>query len=153
MADLLPQPTQGSGILAGRAIGANLASSARSFIAQPAVNKMLPAFGGLAALAVLGLTWATLSPDPQRILYEQLDDSERASVVAALDQGGIGYAIDNHTGALTVGENDIYKARMLVASQGALAAPESGTDLVASLPMGASRTLEGDRCGQLKSAN
>jgi flagellar M-ring protein FliF len=34
---------------------------------------------------------------------------------------------------------------MLVASEGALAAPESGTQMLDSLPMGASRTLEGDR--------
>jgi flagellar M-ring protein FliF len=34
---------------------------------------------------------------------------------------------------------------MLVASDGAIAAPESGTDMLNSLPMGASRTLEGDR--------
>ena len=143
MADLVPQPAGGA--LAGLGDGGSVSARARAFAAQPAVKKMLPAFAGLAALGVLGLTWAALSPDPQRALYSQLDDTERANIDAALDQGGIAYAIDNQTGALTVGEDDIYKARMLVASQGALAAPESGTDLIASLPMGASRTLEGDR--------
>ena len=34
---------------------------------------------------------------------------------------------------------------MLVASDGSLATPESGADLIENLPMGASRTLEGDR--------
>lgn len=144
MADTLPQLSTAPGGFAGLS-GGGLGGSARALLAQPAVRKMLPAFAGLAALGTLGLTWAVLSPAPQRALYTQLDDSERASVVAALDQGGIAYAIDNATGALTVGEDDIYKARMLVASQGALAAPESGTDLIANLPMGASRTLEGDR--------
>lgn len=137
MADLIPQPAQGA--------LDSMGGSARTLLAQPAVKKMLPAFAGLAGLGVLGLTWAVLSPAPQRALYTQLEDGERASVVAALDQGGIPYEIDNGTGALTVGEDDIYKARMLVASQGALATPESGTDLIANLPMGASRTLEGDR--------
>lgn len=145
MADTLSQLPAASGGFAGLGAGAGLGGSARALLAQPAVRKMLPAFAGLTAMGALGLTWAVLSPAPQRALYTQLDDSERASVVAALDQGGIAYSIDNATGALTVGEDDIYKARMLVASQGALAAPESGTDLIANLPMGASRTLEGDR--------
>jgi len=48
-------------------------------------------------------------------------------------------------GALTVGEDDLYRARMVVASDGALATPETGDQLIQSLPMGASRTLEGDR--------
>ena len=145
MADIVPQPANAPGLLAGLGSQGGMAGGARSLLAQPAVKKMLPAFAGVAALGALGLTWAVLAPAPQRTLYSQLDDSERASVVAALDQGGIAYAIDNDSGALTVGEDDIYKARMLVASQGALAAPESGTDLIANLPMGASRTLEGDR--------
>ncbi|HBQ93580.1 MAG TPA: flagellar M-ring protein FliF, partial [Erythrobacter sp.] len=93
----------------------------------------------------LALTWATLSPAPQRVLYSSLGDAERASVVATLDQAGVDYTIDNNTGALTVGEDDVYRARMLVASDGSLATPESGADLIENLPMGASRTLEGDR--------
>lgn len=141
MADLVTVPNS---VPAG-SFQANVAGRAKALLAQPAVRKSLPAMAGVAALGALGLTWALLSPAPQRVLYSQLDDSERASVVAALDQGGIAYEIDNASGALTVGEDDIYRARMLVASQGALATPESGTDLIANLPMGASRTLEGDR--------
>ncbi len=105
----------------------------------------MPWFAGLAGVGVLALTWAMMSPAPQRVLYSSLNDSERADVVAALDKASIGYTIDNSTGTLTVNEGDLYKARMLVASDGALAAPESGKDLLDSLPMGASRTLEGDR--------
>ena len=145
MPDLVPQAAPTPRLLTAIGGQGGLSGGAKALLAQPAVRKMLPAFAGVLALGALGLTWAMLSPAPQRVLYSQLDDGERASVVAALDQGGIAYDIDNQSGALTVGEDDIYKARMLVASQGALAAPESGTDLIANLPMGASRTLEGDR--------
>ena len=107
----------------------------RAFAAQPPVRKVLPLFAGTAGLGLLA----------QRTLYSSLGDGERASVVATLDQAGIDYTIDNNTGALTVGEDDVYRARMLVASDGSLAAPESGADLIENLPMGASRTLEGDR--------
>ena len=66
-------------------------------------------------------------------------------MVAALDGGGIEYTIDSGTGALSVAEDDIYRARMIVAENGAIAAPEDGSALLSALPMGASRTLEGDR--------
>lgn len=116
-----------------------------AFTAQPAVKRMLPWFLGVAALGGAALTWATVAPSPQRTLFSQLDDGERAGVVAALDQASIGYKIDNQTGALTVDEGDFYRARMLVASNGALATPETGDQMLDKLPMGASRNLEGER--------
>lgn len=112
----------------------------KRFTAQGPVRRMLPWFGGIAGIGLVALAWATLSPAPQRVLYSELDDGERAKVASALDKAQIAYAIDNQTGTLTVGEDDLYKARMLVAEDGALAAPAgAGLD---SLPMGASRTLE-----------
>jgi len=116
-----------------------------AFAAQPPVRKALPWFAGVAGAGLIALVWATLSPAPQRVLYSSLSDAERAEVAGALDKASIGYTIDNSTGAMTVAEGDLYRARMLVASDGALAAPESGAQLIESLPMGASRTLEGDR--------
>ncbi|WP_121116565.1 flagellar basal-body MS-ring/collar protein FliF [Croceibacterium ferulae] len=126
-------------------LGGPLPRRLSAFVAQPPVKKALPWFAGVAGAGVLALTWAAMAPAPQRVLYASLDDADRASVVAALDTGGIGYTIDNSTGALTVAEDDLYRARMLVAQDGALATPESGTQMLDSLPMGASRTLEGDR--------
>jgi len=125
--------------------GGSVLTRLGAFAAQPPVRKALPWFAGVAGIGLLALVWAALSPAPQRVLYSSLSDAERASVVGALEKASIRYRIDNATGALTVGENDLYRARMLVASDGAIAAPESGTDLLNSLPMGASRTLEGDR--------
>ncbi len=91
----------------------------RTFTAQGPVRKALPIFGLTAAIGLGALTWAALTPAPQRVLYSQLDDGERASVVDALDKAGIAYAIDNGTGTLTVDEDQLYRARMLVASDGA----------------------------------
>lgn len=113
--------------------------------AQPAVRRMIPAFIAMSAIGGAALAWSAMSPSPQRTLYSQLDDSERASVAGALDAAAIDYTIDNSTGALTVAEGDFYKARMLVASDGALSTPESGDQMLDTLPMGASRTLEGER--------
>lgn len=118
---------------------------ARGFLSQGPVKKALPWFAGMAVLGGAAVAWTTLAPAPQRVLYAQLDDAERASVVSALDKGNIHYRIDSSTGALTVDEGDVYKARMLVAQNGALALPDTASDSLDKLPMGASRALEGER--------
>jgi flagellar M-ring protein FliF len=147
MSDLVPVTPGASSLLdpLRASAGAPLLTRLGAFAAQPPVRKALPWFAGLAGAGLLALTWAALAPAPQRVLYSSLDDSERADVAAALDKASIGYSIDNGTGALTVDADELYRARMVVASNGALAAPESGEQLIDSLPMGASRTLEGDR--------
>jgi len=116
-----------------------------AFTRQPAVRKTLPWFGGMAGIGMAALAWATLAPQAQRTLYSELDDGERAKVTASLDKANIAYHIDNQTGALTVGEDDLYKARMLVASDGALASPDAGASGLDKLPLGASRAVESDR--------
>ena len=150
MADLVPAPAPPQGqpvpqTLVGtplRLDGGSALDRARGILAQPLVRRALPWFLGVAALGGAGLTWELLGPVPQRVLYAQLDDAERASVVAALEKGGIHYRINNDTGALTVDEPDVYKARMLVAQNGALALPEGDSEAVDKLPMGASRAVE-----------
>lgn len=138
MADLVPAGQ------AGPFAAANPLQRVRALAAQPAVKRVLPWFLGAAAIGGTLLTYAALAPSPQRMLYTQLDDAQRAEVAASLDKAGIAYAINSDTGAMTVGEGDLYKARMLVAADGALAAPDAATSLD-SLPLGASRTLEGER--------
>lgn len=120
-------------------------SRLRAFAGQGSVKRAMPLFFGVAAIGLAGLAWSTLAPSPQRTLYSQLSDNERAGVAATLDQAGVSYRIDNQTGAVTVDEGDYYRARMLAAAEGSLAAPESGQAMLDSLPMGASRTLEGER--------
>ena len=140
MADLVPVPASGTPL--GSLDSASPLVRLKALAAQPSVRRALPWFLGVAALGGAGLTWEILGPVPQRTLYTQLDDSERASVAAALDKGGIHYKIDGDTGALTVDEPDVYKARMLVAQNGALALPDTGSDALDKLPMGASRAVE-----------
>lgn len=125
--------------------GGSMLSRTGAFLGQPPVRRALPWFAGVSAAGLTALLYMTMAPAPQRILYSDLSDSERAQVVAALDKASIGYTIDNATGAVTVGENDLYKARMVAASDGALATPETGAQMLDKLPMGASRTLEGER--------
>mgnify|MGYP000125434254 CR=1 FL=1 len=141
MAELVPSPAAAPPMTLPPA---NPLERIRSLAAQPAVRRVLPWFLGLAAIGGAGLAYAALAPAPQRVLYAELGDAERAGVAASLDKTGIAYTINSDTGALSVGEDDLYKARMLVASDGALAVPDPASSLD-SLPLGASRTLEGER--------
>ena len=120
-------------------------SKLRDFTAQPAFRRALPAIAGVGAVAVIAALYLLLAQGPQRILYSGLTDAERAQVVQVLEGGGISYAIDNSTGAVTVSEEDIYRARMLVASDAGLAAPEGASEMLDAIPLGSSRTLEGER--------
>ena len=139
MSELVPTPNATLTPSAGSPL-----DRVRELATQPAIKRALPWFLGLAAIGGAGLTYAALAPAPQRVLYSELDDTERAGVAASLDKAGITYEIDANTGTLSVAEGDLYKARMLVASDGALALPDPVSDLN-NLPLGASRTLEGER--------
>jgi len=148
MADLVPAGGEpGRSLLAPLtdAAGGSLPARLGQFVSQGPVRRALPWFAGVAAAGMAGLLWLEMAPAPQRMLYTDLNDSERAQVSAALDKAAIRYTIDNRTGAITVGEDDLYKARMLAAADGALATPETGEQMIDKLPLGASRTVEGQR--------
>lgn len=115
------------------------------FLAQPALVRALPALGALGAAAAAAGLWMAIASGPDRVLYASLTDAERAKVVETLEAGGIGYSIDNATGALSVSENDVYRAKMLVASNAGIAAPEGAEAMLDAMPLGTSRTLEGER--------
>lgn len=147
MADLVPVADANTSLLAPLTdpAGGAFPQRARGFFAQGPVKKALPWFAGVAVLGAGALSWGMLAPAPQRTLYTHLDDGERASVVQALDGAKIPYSIDNTTGALTVDEANLYKARMVVAQNGALSMPDTANDSLDKLPMGASRALEDER--------
>lgn len=116
----------------------------RAFIEQPAVRRSLPAVGTLSALAVAALAWWSFQTPPQRSLFEGLTDADKSAVVSALQASGINYSIDASTGTVDVGENDLQRARILLAGQGLPKAAPAGDALVANLPLGSSRAVEGE---------
>lgn len=149
MADAtVPVPvTAGQPAVTGTPIfgGADWRSQISQLIAQPAVRRALPTLIGVGVLAIIAALYLTISQGPQRILYSSLTDGDRAKVVETLDQGGISYTINTSSGALTVSESDLYRARMLVASDAGIAAPEGASEMLDAIPLGSSRTLEGER--------
>ncbi|MEM8726739.1 MAG: flagellar M-ring protein FliF, partial [Pseudomonadota bacterium] len=146
----LPVPADGAGLpVANDAVSFGAPGDWRSklaeFARQPAFRRALPAIIAIGAIAVVAALYLAIAQGPQRILYSNLSDSERGKVVETLERGGIAYSIDSGTGMLTVAEDDVYRARMLVASDAGLASPQGASEMLDSIPLGSSRTLEGER--------
>ena len=85
----------------------------------------------------------SLSSGTKREVYSNLQDQDRASIIEILEKENIAYEIDTETGKLSVDENEYYKARMVIASAGALT-PITGTEVIAGMPLGTSRVLESE---------
>jgi flagellar M-ring protein FliF len=93
MSDLVPAVAGGSTPsvltpLTDPALG-GASARLRAFMGQTSVRRALPWFAGMSAAGLAGVLWMTMAPAPQRMLYSQLSDNERAQVVAALDKASI----------------------------------------------------------------
>ncbi|MDQ8757168.1 flagellar basal-body MS-ring/collar protein FliF [Sphingosinicella sp. LHD-64] len=118
---------------------------ARNLLSQPAVVKSLPLLGFIALAGLAAIIWVALSAPPSRTLFSGLPDEEKAAVVEALNTAGIANGIDNGTGAVTVGEDDYHRARMLLASQSLPRGGQQGSEVISNMPLGASRAVETER--------
>ncbi len=129
---------------------ANPLQQIRGALAQPAVRRSLPMALMVGLIAVAALAWMSLSTPTQKTLFSGLPDADKAAVTSALDQANIKSHIDGGTGALTVGEDDFSRARMLLAGQGLPKAAPGGYAILDQLPMGVSRAVEGERLRQAR---
>ena len=124
-------------------------AQARAMLSQPAIKRALPAILLVALLGLAAIAWMALSTPPQRVLFANMTDGDKAAVTQALGAAGIANRIDG-SGSLTVGEDDFHKARMLLASQDLPKAAPGGYALLDQLPMGVSRAVEGERLRQAR---
>lgn len=114
-------------------------------LSQPAVARSLPMLGLLGVVAAAALVWMALRTDPQRDLFRGLPDGDKAAVVDVLSQNNIPYQLDASSGSITVGEGDYFKAKMTLAAEGLPKSAPDGTSMIDSLPLGASRAVEGEK--------
>lgn len=145
----MPVPAQGAIPIGDPALGAPQATGWQAqlsaFANQPAFKRALPGLIGLGAVAAIAAVYMAISTPPQRILYSDLNDAERGQVVQMLEASGIDYTIDVGTGVVTVSETDYHPAKMLIGGQGGIATPTGASEMLDSIPLGSSRTLEGER--------
>jgi flagellar M-ring protein FliF len=149
MADLVPQEAS-----AGRSLAAlprpvpgdtgSVLERVRAFADQPAIQRSLPLIGLVGLIALAAFAWFTFAQGPQRDLFRGLSDADKAAVAESLSASGIRYDVDR-SGTLTVADSDYHQARMLLAQQGLPKSAPDGDAMISSLPMGASRAVEGER--------
>lgn len=125
----------------------------RQFAQQPAVQRALPAIATSTAIGIAALAWFMTQSGPQTQLFAGLDDADKAAVADALQSHGIGHRIDPATGALTVDADKLHQARIALAGQGLPRAQPAGDTLIASLPMGSSRAIEGETLRSAREAD
>ena len=112
---------------------------------QPAIQRSLPMIGLIGVTALAGLAWLSLREAPQRDLFRGLPDADQAAVADVLGKSAIAYDFDKTTGAITVSENEYFKAKMKLAAAGLPKSAPDGDTLISSMPMGASRAVEGEK--------
>jgi len=117
----------------------------KGFTAQPAIQRSMPMIGLVGLLGGAALLWSTMSGAPQRDLFAGMGDADKAAVADALKAANIPYEVDRGTGSLTVPETSFYQAKMLLAQQGLPKSAPDGDTLISSLPLGASRAVEGEK--------
>ena len=145
MADIIPSPAPTmSSAPAGVGTSAVL-ERVKDFTSQPAIQRSLPMIGLVGLLGGAALLWSTMSGAPQRDLFAGMGDADKAAVADALKAASIPYEVDRSTGSLTVPETSFYQAKMLLAQQGLPKAAPDGDTLISSLPLGASRAVEGEK--------
>lgn len=136
-------PTSASAFNGGKGMDA-VKARVTGFVKQPAVAKSLPLIGLLGVVATAGAAWLALREPPQRDLFRALPDADKSAVAQVLDQNGIRYDFD-HSGGMTVADDDYFKAKMMLAAQGLPKSAPDGNSMIDSLPMGASRAVEGEK--------
>ncbi|KQU61558.1 flagellar M-ring protein FliF [Sphingomonas sp. Leaf339] len=129
---------------------ANPLQQIRGVMAQPAVRRSAPMALLVGLIGAAALAWMSLSTPTQKTLFSGLADADKAAVVQSLEQANIAAHVDDATGALTVGEDDYSRARMLLAGQGLPKAAPGGYAILDQLPMGVSRAVEGERLRQAR---
>lgn len=104
----------------------------------------LPAIAAAAiALALIG--WLIFAPPSREPLFRQLPESDKAAVVAALEQAGMDVALDPRNGDVLLPADDHARGRMLLAGQGLPRAAPGGAELLQDMPLGTSRAIESAR--------
>lgn len=119
-----------------------------ALLRQPAVRRALPLLLGLLLVAALVTAALSFRAPDRATVFPGLGDADKAAIVDALKIGGFDVTVDRDTGEVKVPADALYRARMALAAAGLPKAVPGGYDLLANMPLGASRALERARLKQ-----
>lgn len=108
----------------------NVTAQAMGFGSLPALRQLGLMFG-LAVSVALGVTVAMWSQTPNySMLYGGLTVMDMSQVTDALDKAGIGYQLEQGSGAILVPADRVHEARMKLATQGLPQGGDIGFELL-----------------------
>ncbi len=116
-------------------------------LGQNPVVRQLGVMIGIAASVALGIAVVLWSQTPNySLLYGNLAQKDASEVVAALEQNGIPYKVNQSTGAVMVDSGKVQEARMKLAGQGLPHSDSLGFEILQQeTGFGTSRALEAAR--------
>jgi flagellar M-ring protein FliF len=116
-------------------------------LGQNPVVRQLGVMVGIAASVALGIAVVLWSQTPNySLLYGNLAQKDASEVVAALEQSGIPYKVNQSTGAVMVDSGKVQEARMKLAGQGLPHSDSLGFEILQQeTGFGTSRALEAAR--------
>jgi flagellar M-ring protein FliF len=118
------------------------------FLGQENVEKLLPL---IMILCVIGgglIVYALYSAEQRSVLFPNLAETDKVAVIEALMAVGVAAKVDSVSGRVTVPRADYYNSRAILAAQGLPSSVASGYDVLDSMPVGASRSIEATRIRQ-----
>ncbi|OQX37324.1 MAG: flagellar M-ring protein FliF, partial [Candidatus Sedimenticola endophacoides] len=116
-------------------------------LGQNLVLRQLGVMVGIAVSVALGVAVVLWSQTPSySLLYGSLGQKEAVEVVAALEQAGIPFKVEESNGAVLVASGKLHEARMQLAAQGLPRGDSLGFELLQQeSSFGTSRALEAAR--------
>lgn len=112
------------------------------FIQTPAGRNVLLSMGIAAALGVIVAGWLWTQQPEYRVLFSNFSDRDGGAIVASLQQLNIPYKFAEGGGAILVPSNQVYDARLKLASQGLPKGGNVGFEIMENQKLGVSQFLE-----------
>lgn len=120
----------------------NTLEKIRKFSNEPAVQRSVPVMITLFVIFI-GLVFFISFKEPSRTtLFSSLPEHEKSRVIDVLRNNGIDVSIDQTTGEILVPKPDYYDAKMKLAAEGLPGSVPQGYDMLETIPMGTSRSVE-----------
>lgn len=134
--------------LVGRSI--SVVSRLTGMADQPALRRALPAVAMVMIAAASLALYLLLTPSDRVALQHGLPEAEKSRALDALIANGFDAKLDPTTGTLTVGPDEFYRARMVLASEGLPQGQPDGLSTITDMPMGTSRSVEAARLRRMQ---
>lgn len=121
---------------------AALSPKIMSLAQGPGGRKFLQMLGIAAVIAIMAGVWMWSQQPDYRVLFSNFSDRDGGAIVASLQQMNVPYKFAEGGGAILVPANQVYEARLKLASQGLPKGGNVGFELMENQKLGVSQFLE-----------